>query len=272
MRAIKSTERHKLPRSISIQLQLDRLLFTNKRQTSCWRPTRGISRIFEWNRFDIGINTEFEVQLAPLDNRPANSQSFPAPIILKGDKLVELALLHKYAIITTLPFSKYASPIFAQRKPNEKQRLLVDLRKINTLIADDYINNNHPVSTLTDAAQHMATKNFFCKLDCFQAYHCLHMADQQSIELLAFNFASRTFAYQRMAQRFSRSLSVFLNLIREYFDPVMNPINVQKMSTILALPPIRLSKWSNPYEQFFSACGKLALNSAWPNAALGYKK
>ena len=177
--------------------------------------------IFARHRFDIGINTEFKVQLTPLDNRPAYSQSLPAPINLKDDILVELALLHKYGIITTLPFSKYASPIFAQRKPNGKLRLLVDLRKINTLIADDYINNNHPVSTLTDAAQHMAGKNLFCKLDCSQAYHCLQMADQQSIELLAFNFASRTFAYRRLAQGLSRSLSAFSSFIREYLDPVI---------------------------------------------------
>ena len=150
--------------------------------------------IFARHRFDIGINTEFKVQLTPLDNRPAYSQSLPAPINLKDVILVELALLHKYGIITTLTFSKYASPIFAKRKPNGKLRLLVDLRKINTLIADDYINNNHPVSTLTDAAQHMAGKNLFCKLGCSQTYHCLQMADQQSIELLAFNFASRTFS------------------------------------------------------------------------------
>ena len=177
--------------------------------------------IFARHRFDIGINTEFKVQLTPLDNTPAYSQSLPAPINLKDDILVELALLHKYGIITTLPFSKYASPIFARRKPNGKLRLLVDLRKINTIIADDYINNNHPVSTLLDAAQHMAGKNLFCKLDCSQAYHCLQMADQQSIELLAFNFASRTFAYRRLAQGLSRSLSAFSSFIREYLHPVI---------------------------------------------------
>ena len=180
--------------------------------------------IFARHHFDIGINTEFKVQLTPLDNRPAYSQSLPAPINLKDDILVELALLHRYGIITTLPFRKYASPIFAQRKPNGRQRLLVDLRKIrkiNTLIADDYINNNYPVSTLTDAAQHKAGKNLFSKLDCSQAYHCLQMADQQSIELLAFNFASRTFAYRRLAQGLSRSLSSFSSFIREYLDPVI---------------------------------------------------
>ena len=128
--------------------------------------------IFARHRFDIGIKTEFKVQLKPLDNRPAYSQSLPAPIILKDVILVEIALLRKYGIITTLTFSKFASPIFAQRKPNWKLRLLVDPRKTNTLIADDYNNNNHPVSTLTDAAHHMAGKNVFCKLDWSQAYHC----------------------------------------------------------------------------------------------------
>ena len=176
--------------------------------------------IFARHRFDIGINTEFKVQLTPQDNRPAYSQSLPAPINLIGDIPVELALLHKYGIITTLPFSKYASPIFAQRKPNGKLRLLVDLRKINTLIADDYINNNHPVSTITDAAQHMAGKNLFCKLDCSQAYHYLQMADQQSIELLAFNFASRTFAYRRLSQGLSCSVSAFTSFIRKNLDSV----------------------------------------------------
>ena len=176
--------------------------------------------IFARHRFDIGINTEFKVQLTPLYNRPPYSQSLPAPINVKDDILVELALLHKYGIITTLPFSKYASPIFAQKKPNGKLLLLVDLRKINTFIADDYINNNHPVSTLTDAAQHMAGKNLFCKLDCSQAYHCFQMADQQSIEILAFNFACRTFAYRRLAQGLSRSLSAFSSFIREYRDSV----------------------------------------------------
>ena len=59
--------------------------------------------IFAQHRFDIGVNTDFKIQLTPLDNRPAYSQSLPAPINLKDDILVELALLHKYGIITTLP-------------------------------------------------------------------------------------------------------------------------------------------------------------------------
>ena len=95
------------------------------------------------------------------------------------------------------------------------------MRKINNLISDDYINNNHRVSTLVDAAQHMAGMKLFCKLDCSQAYHCLQMADKRSIEMLAFNFASRTFAYLRLAQGLSRALSAFSSFMREYLDKVI---------------------------------------------------
>ena len=190
--------------------------------------------IFARRHFAIGINTEFKVQLTPLDNGPAYRQSLPAPINPKDDILVETGLLHKYGIITTLPFSKHAGPIFAQRKPNEKIRPLVHLRELNTLIADDYIKSNHPVRTLSDAVQHMAGKNCLCKLDCSQAYHCLQMADQQSIELLAFNFASRTFAYRRLSQGLScpywHSRASYANISIQS----SKQINVHNMSTILA--------------------------------------
>ena len=109
------------------------------------------------------------------------------PINLKEDLIVELAPMHRYGIITTQPVSKYASPICAQRKPNGKLKLLVDLRKINALISDNYINNNYPISTLLNEAQHLAGKKLFCKLDCSQADHCLQMADERSDEFISVN-------------------------------------------------------------------------------------
>ena len=133
--------------------------------------------IFVRHRMNIGMKTEFKVKLTPKDDKAVYRQSLPMPIHLKKDFNVELALMHKYGIITVLPFSKYASPIFAQRKTNGKLRLLVDLRKINTVRADDYTINNHPVSNLSNAAQHLAGKSLYCKLDCSQACHCLQMAD-----------------------------------------------------------------------------------------------
>ena len=174
--------------------------------------------IFARHRMDLGMNTEFKLKLTPKDDKVVYCQSLPMPIHLKEDIIVELTLMHKYGIITVLPFSKYASPIFAQRKPNGNLRLPMEHRKINSLIADDFTKNNHPVSTLSDAAQHLAGNSLFCKLDCSQAYHCLQMADQRSVEMLAFNF---DFASKRLAQGLSISLSAFSSFMREYLDPVV---------------------------------------------------
>ena len=170
---------------------------------------------------EIGMNTEFKVKLTPKDDKVVYRQNLHMSINLEEDLIVELALMHKYGIITVLQFSKYANYIFAQRKPNGKLRLFVDLRKINTLIADECTYNNDPVITLSHEAQHLAGKSLFCKLDCSQPYHCLQMADQRSVEKIAFNFAITNFDYKRLAQGLSRSVSGFSSFMREYLDPVV---------------------------------------------------
>ena len=101
---------------------------------------------------DIGMNTEFKVKLTPKDDKTVYSHNLPKPIHLKENLIVELSLIHKHGTITVLLFSMCASPIIAERKRNGKLRLFVDLNKTNSLTADDYTNNNHPVSTLSDAA------------------------------------------------------------------------------------------------------------------------
>ena len=58
--------------------------------------------ILAGHRLDIGINT----------------QGLPVSINMKEDLTVELALMHRYGILTTLPFSTYASPIFANQTTN----------------------------------------------------------------------------------------------------------------------------------------------------------
>ena len=47
------------------------------------------------------------------------------------------------------------------------------------------------------------------------------MAVQRSVEMLAFSFASRTFAYKRLAQALSRSVSACSSFMREYLDSVV---------------------------------------------------
>ena len=48
------------------------------------------------------------------------------------------------------------------------------------------------------------------------------MADQRSVKMLAYNFASRNIAYKGLAQGLSRSVSEFSSILREYLDPVVN--------------------------------------------------
>ena len=73
---------------------------------------------------------------------PAYSQYLPTPINLKDDITFELSLLPKFGIIPILRFSKSASPMFAQRKPNGSLGLRGDLRKANNLITEEYVDHN----------------------------------------------------------------------------------------------------------------------------------
>ena len=177
------------------------------------------SDIFSKHDLDIGVNHDFKIKLRAEHDRPVYTQCPPAHINMKDEILVRLALLEYFGVIQTLPFSKYSSPIFAQRKPNGSLRILIDLRKINHLIRHDYDTNNFPIATLADAGNHLAGKKYFCTLDCSQAYYTLQMADEASIQMLAFNFAGRTFAFRRLAQGLSRSVSAFSSYMKKYMDP-----------------------------------------------------
>ena len=228
--------------------------------------------IFARHRLDIGINTDFKIKLTPKHDDPVYAQSLPTPTNLKDDLLVELALMQEYGIITTLPYSKYSSPIFAQRKPNGKLRILVDLRRINHLLKNDYNQHNHPVTTIADAAQHMAGKKYFCKLDCSQAYHCLQMADEQSIQLLAFNFGSRTFAYLRVAQGLNRLLSAFNSTIREYLDALVKADKCAQYVDDIGVAAHNVDELVANIEAVFQQIQKAGLKLSMSKCAFGHPK
>ena len=143
--------------------------------------------IFARIRTNIGVTTDIKVELTPKVDKTVYNQNSLMPIRLRRHIIVGIALNYKNGNIAVLPFSRYASPIFAQRKPNAKYCLPMDLRKMNLLTADDYTDNNHSLSTLSDTTQHLAGISLSCILDCSQAYHCLQLADQQAVEMLAFN-------------------------------------------------------------------------------------
>ena len=107
--------------------------------------------IFAIPRLDIGISTVFKIKSTPKHDKLVYAQSLHTPTNLKDDLLVELALMQEYGNITTLPYNTYSSPMFAQRKPNGKLRILIDLSRMNHLLKNYYSLHNHPVTTRADA-------------------------------------------------------------------------------------------------------------------------
>ena len=57
----------------------------------------------------------------------------------------------------------------------------------------------------------------FTKLDC-SVNHCVQMTDDNSVQLLAFNFSSRTYAYKCLTHGLSNSVTGFSSFIRHYLD------------------------------------------------------
>ena len=113
--------------------------------------------VFAKHRFDVGYNTELRIKLTPEHPLPVYLQGPPAPIHLRDEILVELALLQYFNNITTLSHSKYSSPIFVRRKSSGKLRILIDLRRVNHL-RHEYLNSTFPISNMTDATNHFAEK------------------------------------------------------------------------------------------------------------------
>ena len=211
------------------------------------------------HRMDIGMKIEFKVKLTPKDDKGVYSQNLPNPIYLVQNLILQLVLIHKYGILTVLPFSKHANPIFVQRKYYRKIRLLVDLTQINTLIKDDYTNYtnfNHPASTLLHAAQHLAGNSLFCKHDCSQAYHCLQMTDQRSVGKLAFTFASRTFAYKNLHNVYADLCLHFQAACASSWTQLLRLINTLNTWTLLELQPTPLRILSGIFGQSSTAFAK----------------
>ena len=203
------------------QFNWENSILTNAQRSEVENLLVKYSDVFAKHRFDVGYNSELQIKLTPEHQRPLYTQGPPTPIHLRKELTVELAIMHYFGLITTLSQSKYSSPLFAHRKPSGKLRMLIDLRRINHSLKNDYLNANFPISNMTDASNHFAGKKLFTKLDCSQAYHCVQMADDISVQLLAFNFSSRTYAYKCLAQGLNKSVTGFSSFIRHYLDPCL---------------------------------------------------
>ena len=76
-------------------------------------------------------------------------------------------LVALFNIVKTLSYSRNSSPLFAHRKSSGKLRKLTDLRRLNRLLRQDFLNSNFPISKQTYSTNGFAGKVFVCKLDYF---------------------------------------------------------------------------------------------------------
>ena len=157
-----------------------------------------------------------------------------------------------YGLKTTLSHSRYSSPLVAQRKNSGRLKLLIDLRKVNHLLQNDYVNTNIPISNMRDAKNYFAMKKFFTNLDCSQLYHCVQMADDITVQLLAFNFASKTYANKCLAQELNKSKTGFSSFIRHYLSPCLASGNCTKFIDDIRNAVTNLNNWCPLYEKYLS--------------------
>ena len=91
-------------------------IFSNEQKQHMKNLLVKYHKIFARHRLDLGKNMDCPVKLTPEHNRPIYSPNPATPIHLRDELIVELAQMQYYDIITTLPFSRYSSPVFARRK------------------------------------------------------------------------------------------------------------------------------------------------------------
>ena len=74
------------------------------------------------------------------------------------------------------------------------------------------------------------------------------MADDGSVQLLAFNFASRTYAYKCLDQGLNKSVAGFSSFIRHYLDPCLASGNCTQFIDDIG-KAVTLNNWYNLYEK-----------------------
>ena len=87
------------------------------------------------------INMDCFIKLTPEHTQLEYTPYLSTPIQLRDEMLIELALMQDYEIITTLLFSKYSSPLLAPQTLSGKLRILIDLRRINHFLRQNYTIN-----------------------------------------------------------------------------------------------------------------------------------
>ena len=95
------------------------------------------------------------------------------------------------------------------------------------------------------------------------------MAHEQSVQLLAFNFGSRTFSDLRLVQRLNRSLSDFNSTVREYLDPLVKADKCAQNVDDIDIAAHRADELVQNIESVFIKTGQAAPKLSMAKCAFG---
>ena len=96
------------------------------------------------------------------------------------------------------------------------------------------------------------------------------MAYEQSIQLLAFNFGSRTFGFLRLAQELNRSLSAFNSTVREYLDPLVKADNSAQYVDDIGIAASTVEELVDNIEAVFTKVRQAGLKLSMSKCAFGH--
>ena len=181
--------------------------------------------------------------------------------------------MQEYGIITTLPYSKYSSPIFEQRKPNGKLRILVDLRRINHLLKKDYKQHNHPVTTIADAANTWQARSTSARSVVHRPTIASRWLTNNQSNFLRSTLAAEPSRISDTPKRgLNRSLSAFNSTIREYLDALGKAERYAQYVDDIGVAANSVDELVGNIETVFQQIQKARLKLSMSKCAFGHPK
>ena len=98
------------------------------------------------------------------------------------------------------------------------------------------------------------------------------MADEQSVQLLAFSFGRSTIAYLRFAQGLNRSLSAFKSTVRDYLDPIVKADKCAQYVNDIGIAAHTIDELTSNTESVFQLIQQAGLNLSKSKCSFGHPK
>ncbi|XP_062702811.1 uncharacterized protein K02A2.6-like [Aedes albopictus] len=145
---------------------------------------------------DLGLCTKKKVSLSVKPGtKPVFRPKRPVPYASTEKIEAELDRLQSLGIISPIPYSEWAAPIVAVRKPNGKVRICADY---STGLNEALEPNQHPLPLPQDLFTKLAGKKYFTQIDLSDAYLQVEVTEE-SRKMLSINTHKGLFQFNRLS-------------------------------------------------------------------------